>query len=85
MLVTNILARNNQMKKTLRWFLDKERAEPLSVERLKSYAFRPKLKFVYYAEIESRESLDELIGAGDGACIILWDVGAKKTQWDTTR
>ena len=67
------------MKKTLRWFLDKERAEPLSVERLKSYAFRPKLKFVYYSEIESGESLDELIGAGDGACIILWDVGQKNT------
>ena len=60
--------------KTLSWFLDKERAEPLSIARLKGYAFRPKLKFVYYSELEAG-SLDDLIGTGDGACVILWDGG----------
>ena len=51
--------------KTLKWFLDKELAEPLTIDRLKTYVFKDGLQFVYYSKLKSIPA--------NGGLVILWD------------
>jgi hypothetical protein len=57
--------------KTLEWYVKKEEAQPLSVDRLKTYMRRPGLKFIDYSKIHKDTSMKELLGPAGGVCI-LW-------------
>ena len=58
------------MPKTLESYVKHEEAQPLSVDRLKTYMRRPGLKFIDYKKIHKDTSLKNLLGGG-GVCI-LW-------------
>jgi hypothetical protein len=57
--------------KSLEFYIKHEEAQPLSVDRLKTYVRRPHLKFVNIKDITKKTSLAKLCPAGTGICI-LW-------------
>ena len=59
------------MTKTLDHYIRHERAQPLSVARLKTYVKRKGLKFIDYDDIKPDDSIDKILGPGGAVCI-LW-------------
>ena len=59
------------MPPTLEHYIKKEEAQPLTVDRLKTYVRRPGLRFVNYESIKPTTSLSKLLGPRGGVCI-LW-------------
>lgn len=58
----------NQLKD----YIKHERAVPLSMDRLKSFVFKPNLKFMEYSKLIKARSLNAILGH-NGGVVILWD------------
>ena len=59
------------MVKQLEHYIIHEMAQPLSIERLKTYVRRDGLKWKQYEDIKKGDTIDDLVGL-EGGCIILW-------------
>ena len=58
-------------------YIRHERAQPLSVSRLKTYVKRKGLRFLDYGDITKQMTIEQILGPGGAVCI-LWSDDSKK-------
>ncbi len=65
------------MSRSLDNYIRHERAQPLSVSRLKTYVKRKGLRFLDYGDITKQMTIEQILGPGGAVCI-LWSDDSKK-------